>query len=66
MSLFDKPEASRSSQWSQMIDSYLGGLSGSYGVDLGEKSTFLTQKAHFEAVIDGELTFFMKNGTHNP
>ena len=37
---------------------YLWGLSGFYGVDLGEKSTYLTQEAHFEAVMDNELTFF--------
>ena len=40
---------------------YLGGLSGFYGVDLG---TFLTQEANFEAVMDGELNFFMENATH--
>ena len=41
------------------------GLSGSYGVILGDNMDFFTQKAHFEAVMDHELTFFMKYATYN-
>ena len=41
------------------------GLSGSYGVILGENMNFFKQKAHFEAVMDQELAFFMKYAAYN-
>ena len=41
------------------------GLSGSYGVILVDNMDFFTQKAHFEAVMDHELTFFMKYAAYN-
>ena len=40
------------------------GLSGSYGVILGDNMDFYTQKAHFKAAMDHELTFFMKYATY--
>ena len=49
------PEVTNGANWFAMT--LFWGLSGSYGVILGENMNFFKQKAHFEAVMDQQLIF---------